>query len=289
MISRLWRTLVIATVVGLSIAWLLWTISGFTLADAEAYRAASGRLLAGEELYPAVADPDASDVYRYAPWFALAWTPFAALPAAVGDTLWAAVLILASMVAVLPLARQPDLSARLLALLGGTMLLWAAARGNVHPLLIAILVHGLDRRSGPLWIAVAASLKAVPIVFVLVYVARRQWMRALAAIGITALLVAPMPLLGWEVGRAHAGASLSLYYVASPAVWAVVASVALGVAVAIAVRWPSHAAVAAGLAAVVALPRLLLYDLSYLLVGVPVRQPSAAPKRAREAADAASS
>lgn len=65
--DRYWRALTTAAVVGLSIAWLLWTVNGFTLADAEAYREASERLMAGEELYPLVADPDAPDVYRYAP------------------------------------------------------------------------------------------------------------------------------------------------------------------------------------------------------------------------------
>ena len=273
MILGLRRALAVAIVVGLSIAWLVWTMTGFTLADAEAYRGASDRLVAGEALYPAVADPDAPDVYRYAPWFALAWTPIAALPDSLGNILWGSILIVASVVAVLPLARQQDQSARLLALLGGTMLLWAAARGNVHPLLIAVLIHGIDRPSGPLWVGLAASLKAVPIVFVLVYLAKRQWRRAGAAAVVTAALVAPMPLMGWELGKAHAGASISLYYLASPVIWSVVACLAIAGAAAIALFVPRHAALAAGLAAVLALPRLLLYDLTYLLVGVPQPAP----------------
>jgi glycosyl transferase family 87 len=255
----------IAGAIGLSIAWLVWTVNGFTLSDAHAYRTAAERLLAGSDLYqPANSQADA---YRYAPWFAAAWIPIAALPFAVGQALWAIGLLSASILAVLPLARSGDQGSRLLAILGGTVLLWTTARGNAHPLVIAALVHGLDRRSGPVWVAAAASLKAVPILFVLVYVARREWSRVLWTIGLTAALVAPMPFLGWEPGSVEPGESISLYSVISPSVWAVVAAVAAVAAVVVALRWSRYAATAAAISAILALPRLLLYDLTYLLVG----------------------
>lgn len=274
-IDRLSRLLVVAVVLGLSIAWIIWAVKGFTLSDSHAYRMAAERLLAGENLYqPAVTQDEA---FRYAPWFAAAWIPIAALPRAAGDALWAAALLVASLAAVLPLARQPNLSARLLATLGGTMLLWTAARGNVHPLVMVALIHGLHRRTGPLWVALAASLKAVPILFVLVYLARREWWRAISAVALTVVLVAPMPLLGWKVDTVQAGESLSLYALISPMAWAVAAALALGLAAIIAWWTPRYAATAAAIAAIITLPRLLLYDLTFLLVGAdPI--PEASPQ-----------
>jgi len=259
------RRLLAAILIGLSIAWLYWTFDGFTLSDSHAYRVAADRLVAGADLYQPSGTQD--EAYRYAPWFAAAWIPIAALPRALGDWLWAAVLVAASVVAVLPVARRKDLLSRLLAVLGATVLLWTSARGNVHPLVMVALTHGIDRRSGPVWIALAASLKAVPIVFVLVYVARREWLRVAWTLAITAALVAPMPLFGWEAGAVQPGASLSLYYQVSSMVWLVVAGIALVVALAVAIRLPSFAPSASATAAILALPRLLLYDFTYLLVG----------------------
>lgn len=259
------RRFVAASIIGLSIAWLIWAVNGLTFSDADAYRLAAERLARGEDMY--VQAPTQDEAFRYAPWFAAAWLPLAALPEPAGDAIWAIALAIASIAAVLPLARQPYLAARLLAVLGASMLLWTAARGNVHPLVMVALIHGIDRRSGPLWIALAASLKAVPIVFVLVYVARREWRRASIAIGITALLVVPMPFLGWEAGTVEPGESLSLYYLVSPTLWAAMTIAAVAVAVGFAWQRPRQAALGAAVAAVLALPRLLLYDLTYLLVG----------------------
>jgi len=259
------RRMLAAVIVGLSIAWLLWAVNGLTLSDAHAYRVAAQRLQAGADLYQPAATQD--EAFRYAPWFAAAWIPLAALPEAIGNALWAVLLVAASVVAVLPLARRRDLLARLLAVLGGTVLLWTSARGNVHPLVMVALVHGLHRRSGPVWVALAASLKAVPLLFVLVYVARREWLRALWTVAIAAALVAPMPFLGWEADTVQPGPSLSLYYQVSPLAWFVVAGVAVVVAFGVALRAPRFAAPAAATAAILALPRLLLYDLTYLLVG----------------------
>jgi hypothetical protein len=259
------RRLVAASIIGLSIAWLIWAFNGFSFSDADAYRLAAQRLTDGESIY--VQAPNQDVAFRYAPWFAAAWVPIAALPEVVGDALWTIVLAGASVFAVLPLARQPFLAARLLAVLGATMLLWTTARGNVHPLVMVALIHGMDRRSGPLWVALAASLKAVPILFVLVYVARREWLRAALTMASTALLVLPMPLLGWELGTVHPGESLSLYSLVSPLVWAVVAVAGIVAATGVAILAPRYAAASAATAAILSLPRLLLYDLTYLLVG----------------------
>ncbi len=83
----------------------------------------------------------------------------------------------------------------------------------------------------------------------------------------TAALVAPMPLLGWEAGTVQPGASLSLYYQVSPIAWLAVALIAVVGALVVALRAPRFVASAAASAVILALPRLLLYDLTYLLVG----------------------
>lgn len=279
-LERIAQRIVAAFIIGLSIAWVIWSIDGFSLSDSHAYRAAAERLLAGQDLYVPTETQD--EAFRYAPWFAAAWLPLNALPRLLGDALWVVALFVASVVAVLPLARKKLLAARLLALLGGAMLIWTTARGNVHPLVMVALIHGLDRRSGPVWVAAAASLKAVPIFFVLIYVARREWTKVALTLTLTAVLVLPMPLFGWELGTVDAGESLSLYSYFGPVLWAAAAGLFLVVAVAAAVVRSPFVAPSIGLAAIAALPRLLLYDLTYLLVGAAERDVRRAATRSPE-------
>lgn len=256
------RSAVAAVAIGVSVAMIILAIRGWTVEDSSAYWQAALRIRQGLALYPAYPDPGASDVYRYAPWFAYLWVPATYLPKAWVMFGWTVLLLVASVAAVAGLAREPRLAPRLLALLFGSMLIWTAARGNVQPLMILALVIGLPRRSGPFWIGLAASLKAVPIAFALVYVAHRDWKAAAWSVGITAALVGPMPLMGWS--PIDPGPSLSLYHQLSPAVWAVVACGALGAAVLVAVQGSRYAQVAAGVAAILALPRLLVYDITFL-------------------------
>lgn len=263
---RFARLLAIAALIGLSVAWLLWAIDGLSLSDADAYRAAAERLLAGEDLYVVPRSQD--EAFRYAPWFAVLWIPLAAVPDPLSDVVWLVALVAASVLAVVPLARASSMWSRLFALLGVSVLLWTAARGNVHPLVMLALMWGIERRSGPLWIALAASLKAVPILFAFVYIARREWRRAAAVLVMTALLVIPMPFLGWDLASTEAGPSISLFYLISPLFWGVVAVGSLVILTFVALRgWPATS-LAAGTAAIILLPRLLLYDLTYLLPGI---------------------
>ena len=140
---------------------------------------------------------------------------------------------------------------------------------------IAILVTYDSAASGD---AVAGAVRAattagivrfkhLPIVFTLVYVARREWGRAALSLVVAIVLVAPMPLLGWDPSGTNPGESLSLFHLASPAVWVTVAAVALAGAVLGAWRYPRYVGPGAAAAAILALPRLLLYDLTYVLVG----------------------
>lgn len=262
--SRTYATLI---VVGIAIGFGYFALIRWTLEDMSAYWDGAMRLRYGMPLYPVVADPNAPDVYRYAPWFALLWVPLTFLPRQLVEVGWAAILLLASGVAVLPLLREARLASVLLGILGGSLLFWTASRGNVHPIVIAALVHGAGRRAGPIWIALAASLKAVPIFFILPDVAARRWSRVATTIALTVILVAPMPFLGWSTATAATGANMSLLAQVGPAVWIVSLVVVLAAAATVAVRQPAYSWLAGAVAALAALPRLIFYDLTYVLVG----------------------
>src|SRR5512135_81825 len=63
---------------GIALGWLAYTLASWFLAwnpaDAAAYYQAAQRLAGGAQLYPAM-NPEAHEVYRYAPWFAVLWIP----------------------------------------------------------------------------------------------------------------------------------------------------------------------------------------------------------------------
>ena len=139
-----------------------------------------------------------------------------------------------------------------------------ASTGNVHALVIAALVWGTPRRSGPAWIGVTASLKIAPILYALIYVGRRQWLRFVTAIVLTGLLWLPVLLYDLDEYPAEAGASLSLLSISGPVAWGLVA--AGSAIVVILLARTRHAWLAASTAVIAAIPRLALYDLTYLLV-----------------------
>ncbi|MDQ6683287.1 MAG: glycosyltransferase 87 family protein [Chloroflexota bacterium] len=233
-------------------------------ADMDAYWNAALRLRHGEPLYAAGLPTD-SDLYRYAPWFAYAWIPLTLLPKSAVLLTWMTLCVASALASTMPLLRRgaPGIAAFGLLL---PFQLEGAAFGNVQPLLVLLLVWGVERRSGPLWIAIAASLKATPLLLVAVYLGRHQWRRAALTLGLTGALVAPMlafDLRGYstQIG----GGQMSLLTV-SPVVYALASGAAVGLAL-IAAR--SRYAWLAGIVAVlVALPRFLLYEISFVLVGL---------------------
>lgn len=265
--TRLARLVVLALVIGLGIANLYWSVAQWTLSDAGAYWEAAQRLREGAELYPAVADVEASEVYRYAPWFAWLTVPFTFLPVSVAGALWSAVLVAASAVAVVPLARR---RAWLAVAFFFPILIGISAVGNVHALMVASLVWGVERRSGPLWIALAASLKLVPLLLALVYAARGQWVRATATVVLTAVLLAPALLYDLSNYVTTSGSAGGL--IEAPVLFAVTVAVGIGATLRLA---PSgHGWLAAAATLVLATPRLFVYDVSYVLIGVPARTAS---------------
>jgi hypothetical protein len=157
--------------------------------DAAAYWEAAERLRDGELLYPAVTEPDAADAYHYAPWLAWLWVPLTAFPRDAVEVGWSVLLFGVSAAIVVHLGR---LRAWPLIAFVGPVFVDTSLTGNVHVLLLAALLFGVERRSGPLWIGLAASLKGFPLVLVLVYAGRRQWLRLGLTVVITAALVAPM-------------------------------------------------------------------------------------------------
>lgn len=235
-------------------------------ADTAAYWNAAMRLREGQPLYVAAVDINAADVYRYAPWFAAAWLPLTFLPREFVELGWSIVLLIAAAAVAIPMvAERSNAGVAAGALLGG-FLVQIASRGNVHPLLIMALAFGGERRLGPLWVAVAASLKAVPLLYTVVYVARREWGKAIATVFLTALLVVPMVFLGVTEYTADPGWSLSLYVI-SPTLFAFVAIVVFIGAVVVAAVRPRLAWLSASVSVIFALPRFFLYDVTFLAIG----------------------
>ena len=262
-----WRLVALGPVLAftvLALSQLL--IPGWWGQDTDAYWNAAMRLRTGAQLYPALASPDASDVYRYAPWFALLWVPMTLLPQALAYTLWAVACVGAALLAAFVPLRVGGLGAWTLSILMVAFLVPAAASGNVQPVLVAALTLGIERRSGPLWIAVASSLKVAPILLTAVYVGRGEWRRAAIAVAVTLMLVAPMLLFdlrAYPVDVAAATGPLAT-------------ELALALAVAsalVAMRWSRsrYAWLAAALAVVLAIPRWSYYQPSFLLTGLASR------------------
>jgi hypothetical protein len=267
-LPRVARIVALAVIIGIGLFNLLQAATHWTLSDAAAYWNAGLRLREGGTLYPLVKDVDASEVYRYAPWFAWLTVPFTDLPVQLAGAIWSAILLAGSGLALVPLVRM---RAWVAVAFFAPILVGISAVGNVHPLLIASLVWTVERRGGPFWIAVAASLKIFPILFALVYLGRHQWGRAAAAVAITAVLWAPAFLYDLRGYATEAGQAASL--VSVPILWAVVVGAAVGLTLRVAPG--RYGWLAAAVSVVLALPRLFVYDVTYLMVGLESRQPDA--------------
>lgn len=247
-----------------SYALFTYAMSREPAADVAAYWGAAERLRAGQPLYePGLAN--ASDLYRYSPWFAAAWVPLTYLPRDWVEAGWVLAMVAAALASTIPLlVRGPAGWAAFLLLT--PLQLQGAVFGNVQPLLVLMLVLGLDRRAGPLVVALAASLKAVPILIIVVWMARGEWRRAGTAVALTALLVLPAFLFDLSGYSTEPGPNqLSLAGVWVP-LFLVVAGGSVMVTWMLArSRW---AWLAAGTAMIACLPRLLTYEIGFLLVAL---------------------
>lgn len=264
-LARYARILILALVIAIGVNHVVWAVAQWPMGDLEVYLAAAERLRGGEPLYQAT-EPYLA--YWYAPWFALAWIPLTYLPHELVAVGWATVLLGATTGVGWVLWRMGTHAARLLAVLTVPALFAVSAGGNVQAIMVLGLIVGMYRRSGPLWVAAAASLKFTPVLFVLVYVARREWGRALVAAGLSTALIVPAFMLGLPLG-ATGEWSESAPSLLAWGPWVYVAAVgACGV---IAILGPvRHAPLAVATGAVLALPRLFVYDVTLIAAGAAV-------------------
>lgn len=256
----------LALCIGYGIANVYWSATAWEIPDIGAYWNAALRLREGGPLYPAVADVNASDVYRYAPWFAYSWIPLTHLPRWLVDAGWSVALVAASIAVIVPALRTRHRAAIVFTAIVGSFLFLIASRGNVQPLMVAALAFGVERRSGPLWIAICASLKATPVLYAIVYAARGEWRRFFVTIGLTAMLVVPMAFFDLGGYTTDPGFSDSLYFV-SPLLFWIVAVISVTVATYVAWRHRPWAWLAMSVAVLLCLPRYFPYELTFLFVG----------------------
>lgn len=276
LLSRLAQIVVIAVLVAIGVNHVVFAIRDWPLGDMDVYLAAAQRLRDGEPLY--VAGDVAVNSYWYAPWYALAWTPLTLVPREVVAVGWSAILLAGTAAVVWQLARLGRRGVAL-ALLVGPPLFAVSAGGNVQSLMVLALLVGFHRRWGPLAVAAAASMKIAPILLVAAYVARREWGRAALSLGLAAVLMVPSLVMGIAEAGVRSEAAPSLLGI-SPVVYGAAVVAALAATFLVARR---HAVTAAAVATVLALPRLFVYDVSLVAVGVASREerrpePQGAPK-----------
>ncbi len=272
LLERAARDLSIALIIGVGIGLTLTYVGvGEALGlvpsspsqDWHVYLGAAERLRAGVALYPPVADSDFASVYRYAPWFAAAWLPLTFLPRDAVGVGWVLAMFVASGVALWPLAtsRRPGLV--LLGGLLGPFLAEASIHGNVQPVIVAALLRTVDGRAGPVAVGVSASLKGFPLVYAVRYAVLGEWRRCMVAVAVALVLTAPMLLFDLSHYPLSAGPLTGLWLI-SPVAWAAGAVVGLAALVRFS-RGPGGW-FAASFALVMVMPRLLYYDMTYLLV-----------------------
>ena len=231
--------------------------------DWQAYYNAAERLRFGEPLYPLVADPGTASVYRYPPWFAALWVPLTYLPREIVSVAWVSAMFLAMLAALLPLVASQRRPAILLGALLMPFLAQAAIHGNVQPLLVALLVYGIDGRWGPVSIGIAASLKGFPIIYSVRYALRGEWRNFATAIGVAAVLASTLLLADLSNYPLYPGSLAGLWLI-SPVAWGLGAIAAVGIA-----AWLARSQAgwfAASVAVVMSIPRLLYYDMTFLVV-----------------------
>jgi hypothetical protein len=257
--ARAARLVALAILVGLGISEIAFAIRDWPLHDMDTYLAAATRLRDGQPLY--VAGDVAVNSYWYAPWYAVLWVPLTYLPREVIAVAWSAVLLAGTALLTWLLARRGGWGV-VLALLVAPPLFAVSAGGNIQPLMLLGLL-GVHRRWGPVAVALAASMKFTPILLVAAYVARREWWKAALSVALAASLLLPGFFMGITGAGVQSGAAPSLLGV-SPILYAVVVAGALLVTLLAPRRF---ALLGAATAAVLALPRLFVYDVTLIGVG----------------------
>ena len=265
---------VVGALAGLGVLWI--HLAGDPLSDARAYYDAGARLNAGLPLYPADADPNAAEYYRYPPLLAIAFRPLALLPFPAAAAIWE-VIVIASLAGTLWRVglrrRETWLAVGIL----GLPIAWCVAIGQAQVPLTFLTAVG-----APWSIALASNLKLFPALVAIWWIGRRD-RRAVgvfaawtAGLALLQLVLEPQATLDFlatltleQVGDVR---NISPYAV-SPLLWAVLVVAGIVLALRLApTRWGWAAAVALS---VLATPRLLVYMLMTLLATL--RAPTEAP------------
>ena len=238
------------------------------LADVHAYYDAGARLNAGLPLYPATANPDVADFYRYPPLTAIVFRPLAALPFPLAAGVWEALILAAFALTLWRIGIRP----RVLVVLGLLSLptAWVLAIGQAQALVTLLLVIG-----APWAVALAGQLKLFPALAGLYWVGRGDWrsfgrfVAWSAGFAVLQLLLAPQASLDFlgTLGPGQVGHVNNFSpWVISPWLWGVLIVAGVGGTLALAhTRWGWAAAVALG---TLAPPRLLTYMLSTLIAAM---------------------
>lgn len=259
-LPRFAQLLVAAILIAVGISQIFFAIRDWPLGDMDVYLAAARRLRDGEPLY--LSGDVAVNSFWYAPWYAAAWVPLTFLPRDVVAIGWSAILLAASALVAAKLWGEGSRGV-LLALLVGPVLFAVSAGGNVQALMLLALLYGMHRPWGPFAVAIAASMKFAPILLVVAYVARREWWRAGITMALTGLLIVPALAMGIAGAGIRSDAAPSLLGV-SPVLYVVAVGATLAATFVVPRRF---AVLAAATAAVLALPRLFVYDVTLVSAG----------------------
>jgi hypothetical protein len=238
------------------------------LADVRAYYDAGARLNAGLPLYPADANTDTAEFYRYPPLLAILFRPLALLPYELVALGWGALMLGAFMLTVrtLGIDERSLLAIAILALPIG----WSIVIGQAQVAITLLVSIGT-----PAAVALAANLKLFPALVGVYWLGRRDWRSlgkligwGLGLLGIQFILepAGTIAFLGFpdleQVGEVN---NLSPYRI-SPALWAALVVAGFLIAVRLApTRWGWAAAVTFS---VLVTPRLLVYQLMALLPAI---------------------
>ncbi len=258
--ARIAQLVVVAILVGIGVSHVVFAIREWPLGDMDVYLAAAARLRDGQPLY--VSGDIAMNSFWYAPWYAVLWVPLTYLPRDVVAVAWSAVLLAATAVVTVHLWRRGP-PGRLVAIFAAPPLIAVSAGGNIQSLMVLALLLGFHRRWGPLAVALAASMKFTPILLTAAYVARGEYRRAAWTLALAAVLIVPSLLLGIADADIRSDAARSLLGVA-PVLYVLTVLSALGATFVVPRR---HAVLTAAVAAVLALPRLFVYDTTLVVIG----------------------
>jgi hypothetical protein len=147
-----------------------------------------------------------------------------------------------------------------------------SAGGNIQALMVLTLLLGIQRRWGPVAVAAAASMKFTPILLVAAYIARREWWKATLSLALAVVLLLPGLLMGITGAGVQSEAAPSLLGISTLLYAAVIIA---GLLVTMLVP-PRYSVLAAATTAVLALPRLFVYDTTLVAVGAVL--PEGTPK-----------